>query len=337
MANLQTSYMGIELKNPVIAGASDLTNHLESIRKIEEAGAAAVVLKSLFEEQIQLERLKLEEETSLYAERHAQMISLFPKMEHAGPKEHLMWVKKAKEAVNIPVIGSLNCVNHDTWVEYAKMMQDTGVDGLELNFFATPREMNTMGSTIEDNQVKTAEEVVKAISVPVSVKLSHFYSNPLQLISRFDKVGVKGFVLFNRMFQPDIDVNQEKKSFPFNLSNQKDNRLPLRFAGLLYGSLKGDVCSSTGIFDGNDVVKMLLAGSKCTQVVSTLYNNKIEYLKTMLKDIEAWMDGKGYATLDDFRGKLSKKNTKDPWAYERSQYVKLLFETKDIIKSAPLP
>lgn len=337
MANLQTSYMGIELKNPIIVGANEMTGHFESIKKIEEAGAAALVIKSLFEEQIQLERFKLEEETTREAGRHAEMTSIFPKMEHAGPKEHLMWVKKSKEALKIPVFASLNAVNRDTWLEYAKLIQDTGVDGIELNFYASPRDMDVTGASIEDEQVAIAEEIVKTLSIPVSVKLSQFYSNPLYVISRFDKVGVKGFVLFNRMFQPDIDVHEGKNIFPFNLSNNVDSRLPLRFAGLLYGNLEGDVCSSTGIFTGKDVIKMILAGSKCVQVVSALYNNSIQHIQTMVKDIEEWMGNKGYTNLDDFRGKMSKKNSKDPWNYERAQYVKLLFEAENIIKSTPLP
>ncbi len=336
MANLHASYMGIELKNPIIAGASEITKNVQSIKKLEEAGAAALVTKSLFEEQVQLERFQLEEEATMYSDRHAQMTSLFPQMEHAGPQEHLMWVKKSKEAVNIPVIGSLNCVNHDTWIEYAKMMQDTGVDGLELNFYASPCDAALSGASIENEQVVTAEEVVKAVSIPVSVKLSMFYSNPLNVISRFDLAGVKGVVLFNRFFQPDFDIEKERNTLPFNLSNTIDSRVPLRFAGLLYGNLQADVCSSTGIFEGSDVIRMLLAGAGCVQVVSTLFVNKITHLQHMLQDLEVWMDGKGYSALADFRGKMSKKNSHDPWSYERSQYVKLLFEAENIIKTTPL-
>jgi dihydroorotate dehydrogenase (fumarate) len=337
MANLKTTYMGIELDNPIIAGASELTGHMGSIQKIEEAGAGALVIKSLFEEQIQLERFKLEEATSMEAGRHAEMISLFPQMEHAGPKEHLMWVKKAKESVKIPVFASLNAVNHDTWIDYAKQLQDTGIDGIELNFYSVPTDMEASGALIAEQQVAIAKEIVETLSIPVSVKLSLFYTNPLKVISEFDKTGVKGFVLFNRLFQPDIDVEEEKMITPFNLSNQVDNRLPLRYAGLLYGNLTGDVCSSTGIFTGKDVVKMILAGAKCVQVVSALYNNNVDYLRSMLQEMEEWMGDKDYTKLDDFRGKLSNKHSKDPWAYERAQYVKLLFEAKDLIKTAPLP
>ena len=178
--------------------------------------------------------------------------------------------------------------------------------------------------------------MVKAVSIPVSVKLSVFYSNPLQVISRFDDAGVKGFVLFNRLFQPDINVDEEKNTSPFNLSTSIDNRLPLRFAGLLYGSLQGDICSSTGIFEGKDVCKMLLAGAQCVQVVSTLFTNKMPHIQVMLRDLEEWMGDKGYAKLDDFRGKMSKKKSKNPWTYERGQYVKLIFDADNIIKTAPL-
>jgi len=332
MAILATSYMGIPLKNPIIAGASELTRNVETIQQLEAAGAAALVTKSLFEEQIQLERFRMEEELTRYDDLHAEMTRIHPAMEHAGPKEHLMWVKRSKDAVNIPVFGSLNCVRHDTWVEYAKMMQDTGVDGLELNFYANPRDMGLSGSEIEDEQIAAAEEVVRSVSIPVSVKLSVFYANPLHVISRFEQVGVKGVVLFNRFFQPDFDVDAEKNIFPFNLSSPIDSRVPLRYTGLLYGNLQGDVCSSTGIFQGKDVIKMILAGAKCVQVVSTLFINKITHLQTLVKDVETWMDQKGYRGIEDFRGKMSKKQSKDPWTYERGQYVKLLFEAQNILQ-----
>lgn len=337
MANLQTTYMGIELKNPVIAGASELTGHMRIIEKIAESGAGALVIKSLFEEQIQLERLKFDESISAGAGVHAEMLSLFPKMEHSGPKEHLMWIKKSKDAVDIPVIASLNAVNRDTWVDYAKQIEDTGVDGIELNFFAVPRDISIDGATIEQEQVEIAKDVVDALSIPVSAKLSPFYANPLNVISKFDQAGVKGFVLFNRMFQPDMNVDQEKLTHPFNLSNRVDNRLSLRYAGLLFGNISADVCSSRGIFEGKDAIKMFLAGAQCVQVVSTLYNHKVAYLGTIVKEIDDWMNAKGYASLEDFRGKMSKKNSKDPWAYERAQYVKLLFQAEEIIKTAPLP
>ncbi len=246
MGSLQTRYMGITLANPIIAGASDLTSNIDSIKRIEEAGAGAVVLKSLFEEQIQLERFKLEEDLNRGSELYGEMATIFPKLQHAGAKEHLMWVKKSRAAVKIPVFASLNAVARATWVEYARQLADQGVDGLELNFFATPRDFELGGAAIEEEQMEAVREVRKALKIPVAVKLSVFYSNPLNVISRFDREGVSGFVLFNRFFQPDINTETESIAQPFNFSIQADNRLPLRFAGLLYGKVKADVCASTG-------------------------------------------------------------------------------------------
>ncbi len=337
MANLETTYMGIAIKNPVIAGASELTDHMKSIEKIAASGAGALVIKSLFEEQVQLERLKFDESVEKDSGIHAEMTSLFPKMEHSGPKEHLLWLKKTKAAVDIPVIASLNAVNRNTWLDYAKQIEKTGVDGIELNFFAVPRDIDEDGAAIEQEQAAIARNVVEALSIPVSVKLSPFYANPLNVISRLDQVGVKGFVLFNRMFQPDVNVEKETLTHPFNLSNRVDNRLPLRFAGLLYGNITGNICSSTGIFDGKDAAKVLLAGAQCVQVVSALYNRNVAHMGTIIKGLNDWMDVKGYASLNDFRGKMSKKNSKDPWAYERSQYVKLLFQAEEIINNPTLP
>lgn len=337
MANVTTTYMGIPLQNPIIAGASELTAHMGSIEKIAESGAGALVIKSLFEEQIQLERFKFDEALNMQAGRHAEMITLFPKMQHGGPKEHVMWVKKVKAAVNIPVIASLNAVNRDTWLDYAQQLADTGVDGLELNFFEVPRAFDVDGATIEQEQIAITGQVIKAINIPVSVKLSPFYANPLNVITRFEQVGVKGFVLFNRLFHPDIDVERQAIQHPLNLSQRIDYRLPLRYAGLLYGHLKADVCSSTGIFEGEDVIKMLLAGAQCVQVVSALYYHKTAYIQTLVNALSAWMDAKGYASLDAFRGKLSKQSSNDPWAYERAQYVKLLFEAEEVLTVAPQP
>lgn len=258
------------------------------------------------------------------------MITVHPDVEHAGPAEHLMWVRKAKEAVKIPVIASLNAVNKETWIEYSKKLEETGVDGLELNFYAVPTDFEKTGDQIEQEQIDILKEIKKNISIPVSVKLSSFYSNPLHFISKVDKAGVNGFVLFNRFFQPDINVTREANTFPFNLSQRKDHRLPLRFAGLLYNNIKGDVCASTGIMQGEDVIKMILAGADCVQVVSTLYKNKIGQITKILDDVKEWMDHKGYNFLDDFRGKLSRKNIKDPWIYKRAQYIRLLLNANPV-------
>jgi len=332
MADLKTRYLGLTLKNPLIAGASDLTADLDGIRSIEAAGAGAIVLKSLFEEQVQLERFKLAEELSQGEARYAEMATIFPKLEHAGPKEHLMWVRTAKAAVKIPVIASLNCVTRSTWVEYAKALAGEGVDALELNFFATPRDPEVSGARVEEEQLEVVHAVKAVVKVPVAVKLSPFYASPLNFISRLDREGVAGLVLFNRLFQPDIDAEGESIGLPFNFSHPVDSRLPLRFAGLLFGRVKADVCASTGIMSGVDVARMLLAGASAVQVVTALYRNKVGSLSKMAADLAAWMDRKGHRALADFRGSLSAENAEDSWAYTRAQYAKMLLSPKHFIE-----
>jgi dihydroorotate dehydrogenase (fumarate) len=336
MANLKTSYMGIELKNPVIVGASNLVNNIENIKKVEEAGAGAIVYKSLFEEQIQLENAQLDDKLNEYTERNAEMVNLFPNIEHAGPEEHLFNLARVKKLVKIPVIASLNAIYKESWIDYAVRIEEMGVDGIELNFYYVPRDVNFDGHNLIEQQVDIVKEVKKKVKIPVGVKLSPFYANPMNIVSRLDKAGANGFVLFNRLFQPEIDMEKEAHYSPFNLSNAEDNRLPLRFTGMLYGNVKGNICSNTGIFTGLDVAKMILAGADCVQVVSTIYKNKIDYISTIIKDLEAWMDKKGYKTLNDFRGKLSEKKINDPFVYKRAQYIDLLLKSDEIMVKYPL-
>jgi dihydroorotate dehydrogenase (fumarate) len=293
-----------------------------------------MVLPSLFEEQILLEQMKLEEELQTGSYLHAEMINIFPELEHAGPQEHLVWVRKAKESVSIPIFASLNAIHRETWTDYALQLADTGVDGLELNFYATPSDFDRPGADIEEEQVSILKEIRAKVKIPISVKLSVYYSNPLNFVQKLDKAGVNGFVLFNRFFQPDIDIEEEKNTFPLNFSNEVDNRLPLRYAGLLFGNLKADVCSSTGIILAKDVIKMLLAGATCVQVVSSLFRHKVSHLKTLVEALNTWMDEKGYGDIDSFRGKLSRKNSNDPWRYTRAQYVRLLLNPGQFLKEA---
>lgn len=332
MVDLKTSYMGLKLKNPVIVGASNLMLNLENIKRMEKAGAAAIVYKSLFEEQIELEKLQLDDMIEEYSERNAEMVNIFPRMEHAGPLEYLVKLKKVKQSVSIPVIGSLNAVNRDTWIEYAKKIEETGVDGIELNLFYIPRDTGKDGILVENEQLEIVKTVVGSLSIPVAIKLSSFYSNPLNLVKKMDLLGAGGFVLFNRLFQPDIDTVKQEQSFPFRLSSPGYHRLPLRFTGLLYGNINADICSSSGVFGGEDMIKLLLAGASCIQCVSTLYKNGIGHIGTMLEEVGEWMKDKGYKSLGDFRGKLSLKQQKDPFAYQRAQYVDLLMKGKPVIK-----
>ncbi len=336
MANLTTTYMGVELKNPLILGASNLVSKPDVIKQIEKAGIGAIVYRSLFEEQVQLESLQMDEELTEYEERNAEMTTLFPDLEHAGPKEHLYNVEKLVKSVDVPVFASLNAIYEPTWVEYAKELEKTGVAGLEINLYAVPGYFEVSGESIEEKQVQIVKAVKKAVKIPVSVKISMFYTNPLNFIKKIDEAGADAYVLFNRFFQPEIDIDKEEYHYPWELSNPKDHMVSLRYAGLLYGNLEGSVCASRGIYDANDVIKMILAGADVVQVVSTIYRNSPSVVSDILMDLNRWMDDKGYKSLDDFRGKLSRKNMKNPFTYQRAQYVDILTHSESIFKKYPM-
>jgi len=329
MPDLKTTYMGLSLKSPIIAGASGLTANLASIERLVAGGAGAIVTKSLFEEQIQHERFKFDEDFEKGNNRYAEMITVRPHLEYAGPAEHLMWVRETKKHVNIPVIASLNAVNRETWLEYARKLEDTGVDALECNFFASPKDPDKTAAEIEAADVHLVAELKQTVRIPFSVKLSYFYTNPVNVIRRMDQAGASGFVLFNRLIEPDLDIEKEKNTSPFNMSHETDYRLPLRYAGLLEGTIRADVCCSTGIFDGETVAKTLLAGAQVVQTVSALFRDGPGHIGKMAQDLDHWMAAKGYPTIADFRGKLSRRHVSDPWAYTRAQYAKLLINTDE--------
>ncbi len=330
--DLKTSYMGIELKNPIIVGASNLVTDVNMAQKLEEAGAAAIVFKSLFEEQIHLEAAELDEDLHEYDERNAEMTSLFPQIEHSGPKAHLLALKNVVESVSIPVFASLNCIYDVSWVEYAKYLEQTGVAGIELNFYHTISENQKSSEELENEQAEALKKVKSALKIPVSVKLSPYYSNTLNVIKNLDQAGADAFVLFNRLFQPDIDIETEELKMPYNLSGKNDNRLAIRYTGLLAGTIKGSICGNNGIHDSEDLISLLLAGADTVQIVSTIYKNGLVQLTTMLEDLTMWMKNKGYEKLNDFKGKLSKSNLKEPFAYKRAQYVDYLMKSKEFVK-----
>ncbi|HEX5169362.1 MAG TPA: dihydroorotate dehydrogenase-like protein [Cyclobacteriaceae bacterium] len=335
MTDLKTYYAGIELKNPIIVGASNLVTAPNNLILLEQAGASAIVYKSLFEEQIQIESYQLENTMSKYSHWDSEHETMFPQVEHAGPAEHLLQLKKAKKMLSIPLIGSLNCVSKDTWGEYAVKMADTGIDALELNFYASELNPVTQPEVIEESEMETLNVVRNAIKIPVIVKLSPFYTNTLGHVVELDRSGADGFVLFNRLFQPDIDIQKEEHHFPYNFSSENDNRLALRYAGLLYGKTKGSICCNTGIFTGADVIKMLLAGADAVQVVSAIYKKGMDHIGHMIHDLETWMEKKGYAKLDDFRGKLSRGKLIDPFVYKRAQYVDILMKSEIFMQYHP--
>ncbi len=336
MADLSTTYMGVKLKNPLILGASNLVSKPETIDQIIEAGIGAIVYKSLFEEQIQLETLQFEEELAEYENRGAEMTRLFPSIEHAGPKEHVFNLKQLVEKSSVPVFASLNAIYEPSWVEYAKQLAETGVAGLEINLYATPGYFETTGVSIEDKQIQIVKSIKKAVKIPVSVKLSPFYTNTLNFIKKLDEAGADAYVLFNKFFQPEIDIEEELFHYPWELTSAQDHQLALRYAGLLHGNTDASICASRGIHSAEDVIRLLLAGADVVQVVSVVYKNHAKSIADILNGLSEWMDKKEYKTLDDFRGKLSRKNLKDPYSYQRAQYVEILMKSEEIFKKYPM-
>lgn len=334
--DLSTHYMGIPLKNPLIIGASNLVTDKEMVKKLENAGASAIVYKSLFEEQINLEAAELEDDLHEYDDRHAEMIDLFPKVKHSGPRAHLMAVKELKEAVSIPVIASLNCIYESTWEEYAQLLAETGIDGLELNFYSTITDANKTPQEVESARIDILKRVKRKVDIPVSVKLSPFYTNALEFINRLSENGADAFVLFNRLFQPDINIWQESFEMPWNLSHKGDSRLSLRYAGLLHGRLQANIAANTGVLDGEDLISALLAGADVTQVVSTVYRNGADQITKMLDELADWMKEKNYNSVDDFKGKMAHSRITEPFAYKRGQYVDFLMKSKEVFKKYPM-
>jgi dihydroorotate dehydrogenase (fumarate) len=332
MVDLKTNYLGLQLKNPVIIGASNMVADTKHLKYLEESGAAAIVFKSLFEEQIHLETMQFEDDLTEFNDRHAEMVKLFPDLNHAGPEEHLQNLRTAKKMLSIPVIASLNATYKVSWLDYASEIEKTGVDAIELNFFAVPEKFDKDAYAIENFQIDIVAAVKEKIKIPVSVKLSPYYANPLNVIQRMDKLGADGFVLFNRLFQPDINIDKEEHYTPVNLSCDHDNRLSIRFAGLLHGNINANICANTGIFNGDDVIKMILAGSDCVQVVSTVYQNGAGVIGKMIADIEKWMKARNYKSLADFKGKLSNKAINNPFIYKRAQYIDLLIHSDKLFK-----
>jgi len=310
MKNLKTNYMGIEIDNPIILGASNLVTKQGNLKRAEDQGVGAIVYKSLFEEQIQLEKLQFDEKITEFDDIHAEMLTLHPHIDYAGAEEHLMNLRNAKESISIPVIASLNAVNISTWVEYAKLISQTGVDGIELNFYPNLWDVDRDSTDIENEQILIVKEIKKNVSIPLSVKLSPDYTNALNLIKKLD---------------------QEKHIKKYNFSNPGDYKKSLRYAGLLYQNIQATICSSHGIFTGDDVIKLILSGASSVQVVSTIYKNGISQIGKMKSDLEEWMDEKNYDCLDDFKGKLSNNRlSKNPFVYKRAQYVDLLLNAEDI-------
>ncbi|MCZ4694119.1 dihydroorotate dehydrogenase-like protein [Ancylomarina euxinus] len=336
MANLNVEFMGLKLRNPIIVGACTLSATVEGARELERAGAGAIVYKSLFEEQIQMERAQLDDEMDAYSERNAEMVSIFPTLEHAGPTAHIIKLIDVKKNISIPVIASLNCVYDVTWFDYAKQLEDAGVDALELNFYSMPTSMDKTAAEIEEEKVKIVQTLKKRLKIPFCIKLSPYYTNTMNFVSRLDKAGASSFALFNRLFQPEVNIDEECHMTRFNLSNRGDFKLALRYVGLLHNKIKGALCGTNGIYTHEDIIQMLLSGADVVQMVSAIYKNQPSYIAEVLAELENWMDTKGYKSINEFKGKLSANELKSSDIYYRAQYLDFLLKPEEIINKYPM-
>lgn len=316
MSRLETTYLGLKLKNPVIAGSSGLTSSIEKIKEIEKKGAGAIVLKSLFEEQINYEAGSLADTSD--SPEALDYVKYYTK--NNTVQEYLDLIKKAKAEINIPVIASINCVSAKDWVDFAKQIEDAGADALEINVFVLPNDRNASGEKYESIYFELADKLKKRLTIPFAFKLGTHFTN---LVGFIQKLHVPGVVLFNRFYAPDIDVDQMKFVSSEVFSSPSDNRDTLRWVGIVSSKIPLlDIAASTGIHDGDAVIKQILAGAKVVQVCSTLYKNGIAQLENIIQDVESWMEKQGFEHIDEFRGKMSYHNIKDPLIYERSQFMK---------------
>lgn len=320
--NLTTSYLGLQLKHPIMPGASPLTNHLDSIRALEDAGAAAIVLGSLFEEQVRLtqtERLKLEN-------RLAEADPEDPLIEGTdanafGPDEYLKHICRAKLAVNIPIIASLNARTPTTWVDFARSVQQAGADAIELNLYFLPTDVDTTAGEIERRMLEIVASVHQSSNLPLAVKLSPFFSSLPNFVSQLQRVGVKGIVLFNRFYQPDINVRFQEVAPKLELSDSTELLLRLRWLAILSGRVPVDLAVTGGVHTPNDVIKSILAGAHGVQVVSSLLRHGPMHLRSLVTGLTHYLEEHHLHSLDDLRGKLNLSQSPNPEAYERANYV----------------
>lgn len=322
MANLETKYMGLKLKNPIIVASSGLTNSVDKIKDLENAGAGAVVLKSIFEEQInnEVNHLINRDPQNLYPEAEDYIWNY---VRNNSITHHLNLLSEAKKETEIPIIASINCMSASEWTVFAKDFENAGADALELNLFFVPTDRHKTAEEIEQLYLKIVSEVKLNVKIPVAVKIGYYYTNLIQMADKLVANGADSLVLFNRYYEPDININKLELSSSEIFSSPADIRRSLRWIGLISSQLpKVEIAAGTGIHDGEAVIKLLLAGARVTQVCSTVYINGSQIIAGMLTDLTGFMKKWNFKTIDEFRGRLSYKNIPDPMMYERSQFMK---------------
>jgi dihydroorotate dehydrogenase (fumarate) len=323
MSDLSTEYLGLSLSSPLVLASSSLSNRVEYLEAAEGHGAGAVVLRSLFEEQLEAANTALEEELGRGAESSPEARTYFPP-QRVGPHEYLSLVERAKRALEIPVIASVNCCAPGSWTEYARDIEQAGADAIEVNLYAVEADPKVSSAEIEARYLDIVREVRGGVKVPVAVKLSPYFTSLAHFAARLDGLGVNGLVLFNRFLQPDINLDKMAAAPAMSLSAPAEALVPLRWIGLLHGRVRAHLAASTGVYDAQGALKQLLAGAQVVQLASTLLKNGIPHMGKVLAGVEEWLDKHGFGSVDDARGLLSQKSVQDPAAYERAQYVHLI-------------
>ena len=324
MTDLSTSYMGLKLKNPLVVSASPLSQSLDNIRRLEDAGVAAIVNYSLFEEEITCEQYQLDHYLTNATESVAESITYFPTpaSDALGPDEYLEHIYKAKKAVNIPIIGSLNAHSDGGWVTYAKQIQQAGADALELNVYFLATDVKTSSQEVEDVYLDILKAVKSNVSIPVAVKLSPFFSSMANMATRLDTSGADALVLFNQFYQPDIDLDSLTVVPNILLTTPQAMRLPLRWVAILYGQVYASLAATGGIHSARDVIKMIMAGADVTMLCAVLLKHGIPQAEEILQGVEQWMEEHEYVSLGQMRGSMSQKFCVNPKAFERTNYMK---------------
>jgi dihydroorotate dehydrogenase (fumarate) len=326
MVDLTTTYLGLKLKNPLVASPSPLSEKVDNVKRMEEAGISAVVMYSLFEEQIIHESLELDYFLNRGTESFAEALTYFPDVGRysLAPEKYLHILEKTKRALNIPVMGSLNGVSTGGWIEYARKIQDAGADGLELNLYYLPNDISLTANQLEDNYIKLVGDIRASIKIPLAIKLAPFYTALPNFASRLVAAGADGLVLFNRFYQPDLDLENLEVVPNLVLSNSDELRLPLRWIAILYGKVKADLALTTGVHTPQDAIKAIMAGANVAMTTSALLKRGTQAIVQILDGMEAWMTEHEYVSVQQMRGSMSQGAVAEPAAYERANYMKVL-------------
>jgi len=326
MPDFTTTYLGLQLKNPLVVSASPLSKKVAMARRLEDAGAAAIVMYSLFEEQITHESHELDHYLERGTNSYAESLSYFPDLDsyNLGPEPYLEHLHNIKQAVSIPVIGSLNGISSGGWIEYARKIEQAGADALELNIYYLPTDPNLSSAELEESYVSLVADVRGTVRIPIALKLSPFFTSLPHMARRFVDAGANGLVLFNRFYQPDLDLEALEVVPNLELSTSHDLRLPLRWIGLLYGQIPTDFALTSGVHSALDVLKAMMAGANVAMLASALLDHGPQRLTTILSDIGRWMEDHEYESIRQMRGSMSQRSVADPAAFERANYMKVL-------------